>query len=163
MKDTNLIVRMNSKTKEEAMKVASSYGLSLSALVNAYLSSIAYSGKIPLNQLSKARRVESDGTLSLPYLKAVVSKLASSFPNSPIKAIYLFGSYARKEARKDSDIDFLVVPEKDMDYFLLGSLNYQLQEKLGIPVDTVLEEGLPKEGLAQIKRERVLLYESRRS
>jgi predicted nucleotidyltransferase len=50
-----------------------------------------------------------------------------------------------------------------MDYFLLGSLNYQLQEKLGIPVDTVLEEGLPKEDLAQIKRERVLLYESRRS
>jgi antitoxin component of RelBE/YafQ-DinJ toxin-antitoxin module len=45
MKDTNLIVRMNSKTKEEAMKVASSYGLSLSALVNAYLSSIAYSGQ----------------------------------------------------------------------------------------------------------------------
>lgn len=158
MKDTNLIVRMNLKTKEEAMSVAASYGLSLSALVNSYLTSVAYSGKIPSRELERARQVQRKGTLSLSSLKKAVVRLASRYSKEQIEAVYLFGSYARKEARKDSDIDFLIVPGSRMDYFLLGSLNYQLQEKIGQPVDTVLETGLSSEIRERVKKERILLY-----
>jgi len=56
--------------------------------------------------------------------------------------IRIFGSVARKEADKDSDIDFLVDMEPGRSLFDIGGLLIDLQELLHCKVDVVTEKGL---------------------
>ncbi|CAG0995714.1 hypothetical protein METP2_02901 [Methanosarcinales archaeon] len=56
--------------------------------------------------------------------------------------VRIFGSVARKEADKDSDIDFLVDMEPGRSLFDLGGLLMDLQELLHCKVDVVTEKGL---------------------
>jgi predicted nucleotidyltransferase len=75
-------------------------------------------------------------------------------------ALYLFGSYARDEARPDSDVDVFI--DKDasrrfgfdefMDIFLL------LQERLGENVDYGTREGLHPILRAQIEQEAIRVF-----
>ncbi len=51
-----------------------------------------------------------------------------------IKKAGIFGSYARGEAKKKSDIDILVQPPGGMGFEFFG-LNLELEEKLGKKVD----------------------------
>ena len=53
-----------------------------------------------------------------------------------IKRAGIFGSYARGEARKDSDIDILVEPAKGMGFNFFG-MNLELEEKMGKKVHLV--------------------------
>lgn len=53
-----------------------------------------------------------------------------------------FGSVARAEARRDSDVDMLVDLEPGRSLFDLGGLLMELQELLGCRVDVVTEQGL---------------------
>ena len=65
--------------------------------------------------------------------------------------VRIFGSVARGEADKASDLDFLVELEPGRTLFDLGGLQYELEQALGCPVDVVTPRGLK----ARI-RERVL-------
>jgi len=56
--------------------------------------------------------------------------------------IRIFGSVARNEADRDSDIDFLVDMEPGRSLFDLGGLLMDLQELLHCRVDVVTEKGL---------------------
>ena len=62
----------------------------------------------------------------------------------------LFGSYARGEARQDSDLDLIIDAEKPYRFDLLGliSLQQEISEDLGIDVDLILDEDL-KPGVAR--------------
>ena len=51
-----------------------------------------------------------------------------------VKKASIFGSYARGEAKKKSDIDILVQTPKGMGFEFFG-LNLELEEKLGKKVD----------------------------
>jgi len=59
-----------------------------------------------------------------------------------VKEIGIFGSYARKENRKDSDIDILVEIEKPMGFFTFIKLERYLSELLGAKVDLVTKNAL---------------------
>lgn len=59
----------------------------------------------------------------------------------PIR-IAIFGSYARNEQTKDSDIDILVKFNKGITLLQLIRLENELSEKLGIKVDLVTEGAL---------------------
>ncbi len=48
----------------------------------------------------------------------------------------IFGSFARGEARENSDID-IVVEQQKPDLFILGSIKTELEELLGMPVDVI--------------------------
>ena len=65
--------------------------------------------------------------------------------------VRVFGSVARGEEGEGSDVDLLVEIEKGRSILDLGSLQMDLQEMLGVPVD-VVEEG----GLRPSLRERIL-------
>lgn len=56
--------------------------------------------------------------------------------------VRVFGSVARGEATRDSDVDFLVDMEPGRSLFDLGGLLVDLQELLGRRVDIVTERGL---------------------
>ena len=56
--------------------------------------------------------------------------------------VRVFGSVARREARPDSDVDFLVELEHGRSLFDLGGLLMELKGLLGCEVDVVTESGL---------------------
>jgi uncharacterized protein len=56
--------------------------------------------------------------------------------------VRIFGSVARAEARRDSDVDVLVDLEPGRSLFDLGGLLMELQDLLGCRVDVVTEKGL---------------------
>jgi len=58
-----------------------------------------------------------------------------------VKKAGVFGSYARGEARKKSDIDILVQPAKGMGFKFVG-LEMELSKKLHKKVDLVSYNGL---------------------
>lgn len=68
-----------------------------------------------------------------------------------VKSVKVFGSFARGEAREDSDLDLLVVTGPETTPFFPGGLLADLEELLGRKVE-VVEEG----GLHPILRPRIL-------
>ena len=86
--------------------------------------------------------------------KAIIKKLkdkSDKLKEFGVKKIGLFGSYARDDARWNSDIDLLVTfSEKTFQNYmgLLFQLRYLLKKK----IDLVIEEGLKPE-LRYVKRE----------
>ena len=56
--------------------------------------------------------------------------------------VRIFGSVARSDAGRDSDVDVLVDLESGRSLFDLGGLLMELQDLLGCPVDVVTEKGL---------------------
>ena len=49
----------------------------------------------------------------------------------------MFGSYARGEQKKDSDIDILIQPSKNMSLLDISGLKIELEKVLGKKVDIV--------------------------
>jgi uncharacterized protein len=86
--------------------------------------------------------------------------LQQFFINRPVKKAYLFGSYARSEADKNSDIDILVELDHSspigMKFF---TYQVELEELLKTKVDLVCEEGLSKYVKPFIDKDKILIYE----
>ena len=77
-----------------------------------------------------------------------------------VKRLGLFGSYARGEARDDSDLDFLIHTGK-----MRGLLQYMgfvldLEDAFGCHVDVVTDGIEDQAFLNAIKRDEVILYEA---
>ena len=73
------------------------------------------------------------------------------------KNIRVFGSVARGESKKKSDVDSLVDLDSDRNLFDLGGLQMDLQELLGCKVDVVTEGCLREKIRSKIKKEAVSL------
>ena len=81
------------------------------------------------------------------------------FKTRPVLKAYLFGSYVRGEADKESDIDILV----DLDYSQKIGLQFiqmklDLEKLLNIKVDLVSSNGLSKYLKPIIDSEKQLIY-----
>jgi len=97
------------------------------------------------------------------------------FEKYKIKKAYLFGSYARNEAKEDSDIDIMIVKENSNITTLLNLAEFEteLQNALHKNVDVIIEETyldnaveenkygkLAKEiFFKQVKKDRRVLYD----
>ena len=89
-----------------------------------------------------------------------INSLQNYFSTQPVLKAYLFGSYARNEAIKTSDIDVLV----DLDYSQFVGLEFvqmqlDLQDLLALKVDLVSSRGLSKYIKPIIENEKILIYE----
>jgi predicted nucleotidyltransferase len=88
------------------------------------------------------------------------SLLRQYFTNRPVNKAYLFGSYARNEAIKESDVDLLV----ELDYSKhigLGFIQmiFDLEMLLHRKVDLVAEDGLSKYVKPYVDKDKILIYE----
>lgn len=74
-----------------------------------------------------------------------------------VKSLALFGSFARDEARPDSDVDLLVefAPEAHVGLFELIDLKERLEQLLGRKVDLVPREGLKPRLRPIVEREEI--------
>ena len=80
-----------------------------------------------------------------------------------VEKVWLFGSYARGEAREDSDVDFHVKTTEEMSFLELGGLYADLEEVLGKEIDIITR--IPEEYKIfkkYVEREEILIYDSER-
>ena len=101
-------------------------------------------------------RGKTDMRYTVAEIKEIVSALAAQYGAD---RIYLFGSYARGDADKDSDID-LRIDKGAIRGLQLGGLAADLEDALGIPVDLIPTGSLDSKFLNSISDDEVLLYEA---
>lgn len=87
-------------------------------------------------------------------------KLNDYFSDKPVIKAYLFGSYARNEAKSESDLDILV----KLDYTEPIGMKFfgfqaDLEDLLNIKVDLLTTDGLWKYVKPFIDRDKILIYE----
>ncbi len=86
----------------------------------------------------------------------IISTLKSFNP----ERIGIFGSYARNEAKPESDIDILVKFKNGITLLQLVKLENDLSEKLGIKVDLVTEGALTNRKLKKsIIKDLMVIFE----
>ena len=78
-----------------------------------------------------------------------------------VRNVRVFGSVARGETDKTSDIDLLVELEPGRSLFDLGGLQYELERVLGCRVDVVTERGLKERVRLRVLKEAVPLWGTR--
>ena len=93
---------------------------------------------------------------TIDEIKEIVTILAARYGAD---RIYLFGSYARGDANKDSDID-LRIDKGAIRGLQMGGLAADLEDALGIPVDLVPTGSLDSKFLNSNSDDEVLLYEA---
>ena len=74
-------------------------------------------------------------------LEGIKSKIIKILIQNKVRRAGVFGSYARGEARKGSDIDILIEPAKNMGFKFAG-LEMQLSKALKKKVDLVSYNGI---------------------
>lgn len=73
-----------------------------------------------------------------------------------VDSVYVFGSYARGNARPDSDVD-LLVSAKNVHGIRIGGLYLELRDSLGKEIDLITDESDPR-FLAIIGKDAVKIY-----
>ncbi|MDR1082211.1 MAG: nucleotidyltransferase domain-containing protein [Deltaproteobacteria bacterium] len=76
-----------------------------------------------------------------------------------VEHVWLFGSYARGEARPDSDIDLLIDKGKIKGYFQLTDFYLDLADAFKIELDIVIKGDLWEEFIEQVSKEEILIYD----
>lgn len=99
-----------------------------------------YLGK-NLNKLELAKKEEeADKTILKEKIQKTIevikSKILEILQQNNVKRAGIFGSYARGEQRKDSDIDILIEPPENMGFGFFG-MNSVLERRLGKKVHLV--------------------------
>lgn len=75
------------------------------------------------------------------------------------RALYLFGSTARDEAREDSDIDLFIDPDYErLGFVELFRLEEQLADLLGRPVELSTRKGLHPLMRPEIERKAIKVF-----
>ena len=103
---------------------------------------------------------------SMDELKRRIVPVAKKYN---LRAVYLFGSYARNEASDESDIDILIdrTDSKIKSLFEMGGLHNDLCESIGKDVDLITTHALFQDGgnerapwfTETVIKERVPIYE----
>ena len=87
--------------------------------------------------------------------------LKDVFKNMPVYQVILFGSYAKKSADKDSDLDFIIDTRETLMGFKLYSLITKIEEAFKKPVDAFEKTEIIKNSKIdkEIQRTGVVVYE----
>jgi predicted nucleotidyltransferase len=104
---------------------------------------------------------------TIEQIKELVEPIAKKYN---LKALWMFGSYARGEATEDSDVDILInyTDSKVVSMFDLARFNDQIEEIIKKKVDIVSTDGLYNTKFLftgtkladEISKQMVLLYEN---
>jgi predicted nucleotidyltransferase len=93
---------------------------------------------------------------SVDEIREIITPIAKQYNN--IERIFLFGSYARGDARAKSDIDLRLDVSRGTGYFKLAEIYYDIEEALKIKVDLLTTCALDEDFKTKIAKEEVLLY-----
>lgn len=93
--------------------------------------------------------------------KNLVNKISKYLSNQPIDKAWIFGSYAREEEKKNSDIDILVsfLPKTKITLLQYAHLVNALQALTGKKIDLVENGQLKKFATKGVDSDKILIYE----
>ena len=94
--------------------------------------------------------------MTLQDMEATVISILKSHDASQIG---IFGSYARGEAKANSDLDVLVQFKTRKSLLTLVRIKRELTEALGIPVDLLTENAISPHLIDHIKSELRIIYQ----
>jgi len=97
----------------------------------------------------------SDQIYSIEEIRDIVRDIAQQYG---VERVWLFGSYARGEARLDSDIDLRIDKGRIRGLFQLSGFHLDIEEKLNTRVDVLTTESLNEKFLRRISGEEIVLY-----
>lgn len=92
---------------------------------------------------------------SIEEIRDIVRDIAQQYG---VERVWLFGSYARGEARLDSDIDLRIDKGQIRGLFQLSGFHLDIEEKLNTRVDVLTTESLNEKFLRRISEEEIVLY-----
>lgn len=101
----------------------------------------AYLRNLILNDINPNKKI-----YTLAEIKSIIKPILNSYD---IKEIYLFGSYARGEANKDSDIDIYCEKGKIKTLIDQGHLEEELEKSLKKKVDIIFTSATLKDYFKQ--------------
>ena len=163
-KDTNIILRVNSQLKENVASLAKKYNVSLSELINACLVELDRKQSIPLN-ISRHlpnRFIEENKKINIALIKLCLEQaIKKSKKENLIKKGYLFGSYARGEETKKSDIDIRLEADRGLTLIDVGNLRQDIIEATGKDVDLLVvhPENMDPSFYKNIRKDEICIYE----
>ena len=93
--------------------------------------------------------------------QTIINKLQAFFPAYPVEKAWIFGSYARGEETRKSDVDILVRFDKNARVSLLdyAGIMIDLEKLLHKKVDLLTEGGVMKFAKESIEHDKILIYE----
>ena len=93
--------------------------------------------------------------------QAIINQLQGFFPAYPVEKAWIFGSYARGEETRKSDLDVLVRFDKNATITLIdyAKIMNNLSDLLHKKVDLVQEGTLYKFAQESVENDKVLVYE----
>jgi len=93
--------------------------------------------------------------------QTIINKLQSFFPAYPVEKAWIFGSYARGEETRKSDIDIMVKFDENAGVSLFDFIRImnKLQDTLHKKVDLITEGGIRKTARESIEYDKILVYE----
>lgn len=100
----------------------------------------------------------SEKVYTVDEIKIILKQLLR---NMPVENVILFGSYAKNEATKDSDLDFVIDTKEQLIGFKLFSLITKIEETFNKDVDAFEKSEIIENSKIdkEIKRTGVVVYE----
>lgn len=100
----------------------------------------------------------SEKIYTIEEIKKILSEILK---DKPVYQVILFGSYAKKNATKDSDIDLIIDTKSKLKGFALLKLICQIEEKLQKEIDGFEKYEIVENSLIdkEIRKTGVILYE----
>ena len=93
--------------------------------------------------------------------ETMIRKIAEYFKTQPVLKAWIFGSFARGEEHKDSDVDLLILFDHStpIGLFYYARMHRELEERLGRKVDLVEEGTLRPAAAAAAAKDMKIIYE----
>lgn len=88
-------------------------------------------------------------------INKIKSKILPILKESDISRSFIFGSYAKRTQKKNSDLDLLVEFKKNKSLLDLVALKIKLGEKLGIKIDVLTPDSLHPDIKKLIQKEKI--------
>ena len=159
MKDTNLIIRIDEDLKNDFKKIVDENNFTVSSVVIAAIKDIVKRKRIPINYYSYLKKKKANDKINIFQIKKALGEIIKSMNDNKVKKAYLFGSFARGDETKSSDIDIRIVEDEGLSLIDLSYINFELKNKLNREVDIVATGGLDTRFLERIKSEEICIYE----
>lgn len=88
----------------------------------------------------------------------VYEKIEKYFIGKPVKKVFVFGSFARNEERRDSDIDLIIQTSHPVGLITLGNYVADLEEITQRKIDIATQNSITPEFFAIIKKDLKEVY-----
>ncbi len=94
-------------------------------------------------------------------VQQIKDTVTAYFKDKPVKSVYLFGSYARGEAKENSDIDLMVEyddSKKRLSFFDVLRFKVGLEHEFGHKVELVEEEFIYQGFKSFIQKDKLQIF-----